>query len=353
VARYLGNILGAMVSIDPANDYLLYLDEAGGGDDVDLPEGVGKRPVGGLGHSLSWRHWSLPAAMKRDGVDVHYSPSYFVPLRRVCPAVPVVHDVSFLAHPEWFSEDRRQRYAWLFWRAVRASDIVITVSMFSRAQIARYLGVDPAIVRVIYNGVDPCFKPTDGQAARAGVMRKYGLRPGFILTVGAIHTRRNILRLVEALSLCDDRDLLVVGTPAPFSEPVDFLSLARGLGMRQRVKHVEYVPEEDLVALYGSCGAFAYPSLYEGFGLPVAEAMACGAPVACSRSASLPEVAGRAAVYFDPEDVAGIASALTAATREGVAREEMRAMSIERAALFSWETAAGRTLEALREAVEV
>jgi alpha-1,3-rhamnosyl/mannosyltransferase len=140
-------------------------------------------------------------------------------------------------------------------------------------------------------------------------------------------------------------ELLVVGAPAPFSPPVDLGGAARSSGLAGRVRHLPFVSEEDLVALYGACGLFVYPSLYEGFGLPVLEALACGAPVACSSAASLPEVAGDAAAFFDPEDTAEMAAVIGELLADQGARDRLREEGPRRAAAFSWERTARQTLE--------
>lgn len=347
VARYVNGVLPWMVSLAPDNEYLLYVTPGGG--PVDVCEGVQSREVASMGPSLAWRHMALPGAMKRDGVDLHYSPSYFVPLRKVCPAVAVVHDVSFLAHPEWFHADWRMRFDRIFWDAVRKTEAIITISDYSKREIERLLGVEPVIVRVIPGGFSEQFSPAAAHDDDEEIRSRYGLEAGFVLSVGSLHTRRNVPKLIEAISRLD-RQLLVVGAQAPFSETVDVEALAAAHGVAARVTHVEYVSEGDLIALYRACGALAYPSLYEGFGLPVLEAMACGAPVACSNATSIPEVAGDAAIYFDPTDSEGMARAIEAACEGGAS---LRAGSLERASRFSWERTARETLEAMDQVMEV
>jgi glycosyltransferase involved in cell wall biosynthesis len=347
VARYLMNLLREMVALEEGNRYIVYTSgpvEPLGFAPPNLEiKTITMRP------SLLWRHLRLPLAMRRDGVDLHFSPSYFLPLVKVCPAVVVVHDITFKVHPEWFAMDRRFRAGDLFWREVAKAERIITVSEHSKRDIVRILGVAPERVTVIGEAADAFFVPVRDVQRLDGVREKYGLGSGFLFTAGSIHTRRNLERLIEAVSrasrvLDAPLELLILGTPAPFSPPVDIHGTARRCGMEERVKHVPYVSEEDLLLLYNACGLFVYPSLYEGFGLPVIEAMACGAPVACSNTTSIPEVAGDAAEYFDPESVEEMAAAIARVMGDASLREKLSRAGMERAATFSWRKAAAETL---------
>lgn len=353
VARYLVNLLRELVALEGDEEYILYLSRP-----IDplpfnssrLRERVLTRAPG-----LTWRHLKLPLAMRRDGVDLHFSPSYFLPLLKVCPAVVTVHDLTFKVHPEWFAADRRFLFDDLFWREVRRAERIITVSEHSKRDIVEILGVDPSRVSVIPGAPEGHFQPLRDKERLDAVRQRYGLRPGFLFTVGSIHTRRNLERLIQAVSLAGreaggEPQLLILGTPAPFTPPVDIWGTARRCGMEGRVIHLEYVTEEELLCLYNACGLFVYPSLYEGFGLPVVEAMACGAPVACARATSLPEVAGEAAAYFDPLDVEDMARVLASLLTDHEEQERLSRAGVERAAGFSWRRAAEQTLRVFREA---
>ncbi len=296
---------------------------------------------------LAWRHLRLPLAMRADRVDLHFSPSYFLPLYKVCDSVVVVHDISFRTHPEWFAKELRFRFDAVFWREVRKAERIITVSEFSRDEIARILKLDPAGIAVIPEAADAGFRPLEDAGALEEVRARLGLSEGFVFTVGAVHTRRNLERLIAALGKAGRElgampELLIVGAPATFSPPVDIAGAARSAGMESRVKHLDFISEEDLVALYNACGLFVYPSLYEGFGLPVLEAMACGAPVACTSASSVPEVAGEAAALFDPEDTGDMARVIGRLLADEGERQRLAEAGPKRAATFSWERAARR-----------
>jgi glycosyltransferase involved in cell wall biosynthesis len=348
VARYLTNLLENLAALDDVNEYVVYLSEP-----IEPPGYSAPRMefrVLRMRPSLAWRHLRLPLAMRADRVDLHFSPSYFLPLLKLCPGVVVVHDISFRTHPEWFAEDPRFRFDSVFWREVRRAERIITVSEFSRSEIARTLDLDPAGITVIPLAADEAFRPLAGEAMQEEARARLGLSEGFVLTVGAVHTRRNLERLIEALGTVGRErgartELLIVGAPAPFSPPVDIEGAARRAGLAGRVRHLDYVSEEDLVALYNACGLFVYPSLYEGFGLPALEALACGAPVACSSTSSLPEVVGDAAVLFDPGDLGEMTRVIGELLSDEGARRRLREGGPRRAAAFSWELTAARTLE--------
>ncbi len=353
VARYLANLLNEMVELEAINEYILYSRE------ILAPEGLpsGNRltyKVIRAKPSILWRHARLPLEMKRDGCDIHYSPSYFVPLIKVCPDVVAVHDMTFKVHPEWFAKDKRFLFDAIFWRKVVGSEAIITVSEHSKRDVVEILRVPPEKVHVVYAAADPLFRPVVDEARLAAVRAKYGLPDGFILHVGALHTRRNIPRLLQAAAraeaeLGQDLDLLFVGSQASFSPIIDIPALAAEAGLRGQARQAEYITDEDLLLLYNAASMLAYPSLYEGFGLPALEALACGTVVACADATSLPEVAGEAALYFDPYDVDSISIALVRGLSDTALRAKLREAGPRRAAGFSWRRAAGETLAVFDE----
>jgi glycosyltransferase involved in cell wall biosynthesis len=352
VGRYLTNLLRELVKLE-GFEYLVYLSEPV--DPLDFSSPNLSFKVISRAPSILWRHARLPLAMKRDRVDVHFSPSYFLPAIKVCPSVVVVHDLTIKVHPEWFKGDLRFRFDDLFWGKVKKAEAVITVSEHSKKDIVEYLGLEAERVTVIPEAADAIFRPLGDLARLREVREKYGLEENFIFTAGAVHTRRNYPRLMQAVAraerlLGSGLQLLILGPQAPFSLPIDIQAEAARCGLGGRVVQVEFVSEEDLLSLYNACALFVYPSLYEGFGLPVIEAMACAKPVACSDATSLPEVAGDAAVYFDPTDVEGMAEAIASIMGDEGKRKELAAASLERARSFSWRKAAEMTAEILRRA---
>jgi glycosyltransferase involved in cell wall biosynthesis len=221
----------------------------------------------------------------------------------------------------------------------------VTVSESSRQDIVSQYGLDPDKVTVVCEAAAPDFRPAPA-ATKEEVRRRYGLPERFLIHVGTIEPRKNLTRLVEALHLLREQGLdiplVVVGQKGWLYAGL-FRRLEE-LGMEDRVHFPGYVVASDLPLLYGAATATAMPSVYEGFGLPILEAMACGTPVVCSNSSSLPELGGQAARYFDPYDAEGMAAAILPVWTQAAMREEMREQGLAQAARFSWERAAEETL---------
>ena len=269
------------------------------------------------------------------------------------PAVVNIPDVQHLTHPDFFSQEilawRRKHYP----ESVRHADRVLTLSEFSRGEIAQRLGVDPKKVVAIHLGSLPegravsAVQPTQLAAVRA----KYRLPDAFLVYPAHGWPHKNHGRLFEALAYVRDRcgdcpDLVLSGGARHPAEWTDSLSR---LGIEGRVHILGRLPVEDMRALYTLACALVFPSLFEGFGLPVAEAMRFGCPVLCSNTTSLPEVAGKAACYFDPESVEDVARQIQRVWQDEDLRSELREAGRERARRFTWERTARRTLEVFRE----
>ena len=277
---------------------------------------------------VGWYLGALPARARRDGVDVLHCPSFRAPMSSSVPLVVTFHDLAVLRHPESFNRWTRTYTRLVLPRIVRAAARVIAVSEFTRHELIELLGVPDEKIRVIPNAVAPPFELRG--AAEDG---------DYVLAVSTLEPRKNLLRLVEGFERAelDGSTLVVAG--------------ARGWGgvrLPNGVRWLGELGDHELARLYRGARCLAYVSLYEGFGLPVLEAMACGTPVVASRIDAAVEVADGAAVLVDPLDPDAIAAGL----REAVARrEELRARGLERAAAFDWGRVARETATVYREAV--
>jgi glycosyltransferase involved in cell wall biosynthesis len=251
--------------------------------------------------------------------------NYVVPFRGKTPSAVVVHDAAFVTNPEWFSKRDRLMLGQLVPRAIRRADVVIGVSHAEAAEITDTFGIDPAKVHVVRTYPAPVFTPDPTGAAADRVFARFGLRR-FVLAVGDIHPRKNISALAQAIRLIGDRDLelALVGRPALGGEQIVRGANAHWLGR---------VDDEQLADLYRAAQVVCVPSLYEGFGLPILEAMACGAPVVASNRGAMPEVAGDGAITTDPTPNAlalGIQAALGPTEHE-----RLRLAGVQQAAEFS------------------
>ena len=273
----------------------------------------------------------------------HATEHLLMPLRGV-PTVLTVHDLIFHLFPEhhkplnyWYLNLALPLYC-------RRATAIIAVSEASKRDLVRCWGLDPARITVVHEAADPRFRPAPPEAIDS-VRRRYGLPPRFLVTVGVIEPRKNLSCLLDALAILrrdDDVRLVIVGGKGWLT--TEFFRKLESCVHRQAVTLTGYVPDEDLPAVYSAATACVQSSLYEGFGLPVLEAMACGVPVVCSRASSFPEVGGNAARYFDPTDVEGMAEAIRAVWRDEALRAEMRARGLAQAARFSWARAARETM---------
>jgi glycosyltransferase involved in cell wall biosynthesis len=292
---------------------------------------------------ILWKHVALPLALARANIDVFHSPTGTLPLWAPCRQVVTIHDVFAAIEPAWFEPKVAWQLRTTQRRAAHAADAVIAVSESTRRDLIERYAVPAERIRVVYNGVDHArFRPAEVDAE--AIARRFGVRYPFILCVGSLMPWRNAARLLRAAARLKSFGLLFVGRDIWGTDPTARLAAAHGWDW---ARFSGYVDDADLPALYAAASVFAYPSLYEGFGIPPVEAMACGTPVVASTAGALPEVLGDAALLVDPYDEDALADALhTAANDSGT----LRRRGIERAARFTWPKAAAETWQIYVEA---
>jgi glycosyltransferase involved in cell wall biosynthesis len=347
---YVRNLIVGLASLKHEAELIAYMTVAG--DNGWVPAGIHSRtvarnPFARLGYDLSWNLW-------RDRPDLLHV-QYTAPLVCPVPVVVSVHDVSFLEHPDYFSFFRGSQLRMTVRRTVRMAARVITGSEFSRTSIAHAYGLDPEAITVVPNAASPNFRPVDRAKAERYVRLQLGIQEPFLLTVGDLQPRKNHVSLIRAFSkmtreLPQLRHSLVIAGQDTWHAPA-IHEAARTSGVAGRIRFTGFVSDEDLLMLYGACEAFVFPSLYEGFGLPVLEAMACGRAVACSNTSALPEVADGAAVFFDPYSEEEIARAMADLLLHTELRSRMEKIGMSRAARFSWRDTAEKTLKVYHQVV--
>jgi glycosyltransferase involved in cell wall biosynthesis len=301
-----------------------------------------------------WTHVRLSAEMAVRPPDVLFVPSHVLPLIHPRRSVVTVHDLGHHYYPD--AHMPRQR-AYLEWstryhvrQAARGRAHLLVDSQATEEDLVRIYGADPTRITVVHLGVDPACAPVRDPAALADARRKYGIPGPYLLYVGTLHPRKNLVRLIEAFAQIlgsSDPDLYLVLAGKKGWLYGEIMGRIRALGLEQRVILPGFVEEKDLPALYSGARLFVMPSLYEGFCMPVLEAMACGAPVACSNVSSLPEVVGDAARLFVPHDVNRIAEAVAHVLDDRALRAELVARGFARARLFTWERCARQVLAVL------
>ena len=292
-----------------------------------------------------WHRLRLPlyADLLAGGVDVFYAPDFVLPPLWRAPGVITVHDLSYLHFPDSYPNSLRSYLESAVPRSVARAQLVLADSEATRQDVIGAYHVEPARIEVLHCGVDGVFHSRNDPAQRAAVLQRHGIAYPYFLTVGTIQPRKNIARVNAAMRSVVEaglpHHLVHVGRPGWLYEQI--LAAPQEYGVSERVHFLTTVDsDEDLADLYSSASALVFPSLYEGFGLPVLEAMACGTPVVTSITSSLPEVAGEAAILVDPNDVDAIGGALLALATDEVKRAQLIAAGRERAAGFTWERAA-------------
>lgn len=285
-----------------------------------------------------WTFIGLPYAVMRDRPDVVFSPTHYIPRWVNVPRVMAIMDVSYLRFPELFRpQDLHKLVTWTAY-SVRFAAKIITISEFSKNAIIEAYGVPEERIVVAYPGLT---------MPKATVTKK-GKR--YILSVGTLQPRKNFAGLIEAFSRISDTEieLIIVGKKGWLYEEI--LASPTKYGVSDRVKFLDFVPDEDLPTLYKNATCFVLPSLYEGFGLPVLEAMSFGIPVVVSNTSSLPEIAGEAGVYVNPHDVEDITNGLNRVLREN--NSDRIKKGKERAKMFTWDKAAEKVMKVLEEVVK-
>ena len=352
IGRYAHELLAALTRIDRANTYRVFHNQLAFNERVDAPLDPLPRTVIPL-TAKPWRMSVLLADFLRvpmdrwiPGIDVFHGTDHLLPPLRRARTVFTLHDLIFKFFPEYHLPLNRAFLGVMLPRFLRRADSIIAVSECTKRDAIRLYHLPPEKIAVIHEGFDPALRPVEDKNLIAQARARYAHGQPFILYLGTIEPRKNIVALIDAVRALRARGLphrlLIAGRKGWLYQPT--LDHVAQMGMSDAVDFLDYVPDAELPALFSACDAFVFPSLYEGFGLPPLEAMACGAPVVCSNTSSLPEVVGDAAVLFDPRDIGEIASAIERVVSDAALRDELRAKGIAQAAKFSWERAARETL---------
>ena len=349
VSRYIANLIHHLpAELDPGDELIV----AGGPD--ERSGGTAGRMTGHPVGRIAWEQTVLPFRARREGWDLLHSPVNVTPLLPTVPAVVTVHDLAFMAAGRTMPAARRRYLTAMTRRSVNGAARIIAVSASTRDELATWFDVPPDRVSVTPLAAEPHFCPAppdqvDRFRERAGVTGPY------ILSVGTREPRKNGAALVRAWAMIAadvPHQLVLVGPAGWMGGDLDRTIAGLGPSLRERVRLTGYVDETDLPFWYAGADAFAYPALYEGFGLPVIEAMACGVPVLTSTTSSLPEVAGDAALLVPPDDIPAIADGLRRLVTDAPLAAGFRARGLARAASYSWARTARLTVAAYRAALQ-
>lgn len=301
--------------------------------------------------NLVWTQVVLPVRLRFMKADLLHAPSYFAPVFCPCPIVLTVFDTLYLTQSHHYRDRLFSIYMRLFtYLAIKKAAIVCTISNVSREDIVSAYGIRRDRVRVIHLGVNPSFR-LHAEAELAALRDKYALKRPYFLFVGAWEPRKNLPRLIEAFALFRketgaDYELILVGPKGSGEAQVN--RLLDDPEIAASVRPLGFIPEEDKPGIYAAADALTFPSLGEGFGLPIVEAFASGTPVLTSNVSCMPEVAGDAALFFNPEDIGDIARTMKLVIQPAL-RQELREKGLLRARMFTWENMAMETERAYVE----
>lgn len=341
---YIRNLLNSFGSLDRNADFVTYVSRNDAFDQIPSrfqKKHVAVNPFLRLG-------FDLPRRLRQDRPSLLHV-QYTGPLFCSVPVIVSVHDVSFLEHPEYFTLFRSVQLRWTVHRTVQSAACVLTPSEFSRHSILDAYRLDERKVVALPNGVSSTFRPIAREAAQSHIRSTFGLPAPFILIVSDLQPRKNHLGLIRAFEQLVrtypelTHHLVTVGKETWYAPVIR--AAAKKSQVADRIHFTGFVSDDELLQFYGACDVFVYPSYYEGFGLPILEAMACGRAVACSNTSAMPEVADSAAILFDPSSTTELVLALRDLLLNPELRLRMERLGTQRAALFSWERTASRTLD--------
>jgi glycosyltransferase involved in cell wall biosynthesis len=356
IGSYVRNLVEAIALRPEAAQYAfrVYVPEADLGVLAPLPSNFDVIEENAPGYSVSeltgfaWR-------LQRHRLDLFHATHYVIPPLARARAVVTIHDIIHVLYPQFLPNRAAQLYARvMIRRALKRADRIVTVSYNSKRDLVDYFGIAPSRIDVIYNGVASRFRPDVPAAERDRVAMRYGLPRPYLLFLGGEKPHKNVRNVLRAFAEAR-RDgplphVLVLAGPMPTNRS-RVEALISALDLDTHVFRPGIVPEEDLPGLFAGADAFLYPTLYEGFGLPVAEAMACGTPVLTSSTSALQEIAGGYAYLVDPMDVDAIARGIRDLATDPARRAEFADLGRRRAADFSWDRAAAETLRVYAEAL--
>lgn len=344
--NYSANLISAFAKIDRKNQYKLYV-RPSNSLTTRLPANF---EIVKIGWRRLWTQAGLALECLLHPVDILFIPAHTLPVirRPNLKTIVTIHDLGSQFLPGYHTFPQKLYLDFSTKYAVSHADCLIAVSQNTKKDLIDKFAAKPEKIFVVYEGVDENrFKVKGERLKIKKILEKYKIKKPYILFVGTIQPRKNLVRLIEAFAMVDDRpdtlNLVLAGRRGWLAE--DIYAAPAKFKVAKKVKFLDYVPAEDLPLLYSEAEVFVLPSLMEGFGLPILESFACRVPVVCSKTSSLPEVAGEAAVYVDPENPGDIANGiLKVLTNQGL-RRQLIAKGYRQLNKFSWEVTAKQTLE--------
>jgi len=340
IARYVVHLLQCLSSMNNDHDFFVFVNQNNPLQDETWPSHV--HLIRLKGEWISFKEqWEVPRILKKLHIDLFHATSFVAPLLCPCRLIMTIHDLNHLVLPQFYTPFHQFYYQIFVRRCIQRSEYILTVSNFSKNEIVKTLNVPAEKVFVTYNGVAQQYRPINDQRYLDYVRDMYELPSKFILCVSNIKPHKNILQLVRAYCFSN------LTVPLVLACPVDnkLIKLAEQYNKKHLIYFTKFISEEHLPAVYSMAHLFAFPSTYEGFGLPPLEALSCGTPVVVARSSSLPEVVGKNAIFANPFDHIDIAKALEIGVHDENLRASLSRNGIAHARTFSWQEMTRKTLE--------
>jgi glycosyltransferase involved in cell wall biosynthesis len=355
---YQKNIIKSIVRSDEKNYYVIFANEKNY-ESFTIEQNNGEKVLcsvkKGLGaRKIFWEQCMLPLQAAKNKIDVLFSPAYIAPAFLPCKSVVTIHCMKYSHHPEDFDKIILPYLKSFIPLSARRSDRIITVSHYTKSELVKNLNLNDKKVSVIYYGIAQEFNPNLGFDLKSELSNKYNIKDKYILSVAALKSHKNVLSIIKAFSVLKrkyglEHKLVLVGHgEKKLSGPNE---LVRELSMESDVLFVGGVPNEQLAPLYCGADLFVFLSLYESFGMPLTEAMACGTPVISSNRTAMPEIVGDAGILVNPLSIDEIAFQMNRALIDKQLRTDLIEKGLERAKIFSWEKAAQKLLSVLYETV--
>lgn len=295
---------------------------------------------------LAWEQTLFPRLIRQSGANLLHSPHYTVPLRLPIPTVVTFHDMTFFTHPHLHTLPKRLFFPWMMRRSAKKTNYLIADSENTRRDAIRLLSIPPEKIETVHLGYEDIFRPLDNPELLAATRQKYRLPEKFLLYTGAIEPRKNVSLLLTVFEQLAQRgleqDLVLAGNLGWMYESV--LSQIEGMAARKRVHRLGHVAYTELPPIYNLADVFVYPSIYEGFGLPPLEAMACGVPVITSNISSMPEFVGNAGILVPPDDETALMQAIERVLQDASLRRRLAVEGPRQASHFTWQHTAQKTL---------
>ncbi|MEX8547943.1 MAG: glycosyltransferase family 4 protein [Mucilaginibacter sp.] len=357
LGNYSRATIQALAKHFPQNEYFLYTPKVRTETEPDFLRGLEnvqiKKPQSNLLKSF-WRSKGIIQDLKRDKIQLYHGLSQELPIgikKSGIKTVVTIHDLIYLKYPQYFGWINRKIYEWKARNASANADLIIAVSEKTKLDLIAFFNLNPEKIKVVYQGCDPSFRQTQNDAVKEALRKRYQLPQKFILNIGTIETRKNLLLVIKALkNIPAEVSLVVVGKQTEYAELVKKEVVKEAL--QKRVLFLQNVPFQDLPAIYQLAEVFVYPSRYEGFGIPILEALCSGTPVVAAKGSCLEEAGGPDSFYVDPDDAVALAEKVNLILQNDQLKSKMKAQGLEYAQRFREENIAQNLMNVYQQALQ-